>query len=202
MRVIVSRAGRESIPTAALTRRAPCWTNSCARRGGDEALRRLAPRPFGWTDPGPGGALFPQVTPPEFRFRGEACLFSCVAIRPTVAAALVWLSRPTGDDVFLDPFCGSGRSPLSEQLRLPEDPGQRHRGGSIGHGAPKRRGFRGEVRRISPLGHEGVAVGRRTSPPFTTNPPWGGQIGAGDDLAALYRTFDQRDLTPGAKSSC
>ena len=30
------------------------------------------------------------------------------SLRPTVAAALVWLSRPQPDDVFVDPMCGAG----------------------------------------------------------------------------------------------
>ncbi len=33
---------------------------------------------------------------------------SPASLRPTVAAALVWLSRPQPDDVFLDPMCGAG----------------------------------------------------------------------------------------------
>ena len=30
------------------------------------------------------------------------------SLRPTVAAALVWLSRPQPDDMFVDPMCGAG----------------------------------------------------------------------------------------------
>jgi 23S rRNA G2445 N2-methylase RlmL len=30
------------------------------------------------------------------------------SLRPTAAAALVWLTRPAPDDVFLDPMCGAG----------------------------------------------------------------------------------------------
>jgi 23S rRNA G2445 N2-methylase RlmL len=30
------------------------------------------------------------------------------SLRPSAAAALVWLSRPADDDVFLDPMCGAG----------------------------------------------------------------------------------------------
>ncbi len=30
------------------------------------------------------------------------------SLRPTVAAAMVWLSRPQPDDVFVDPMCGAG----------------------------------------------------------------------------------------------
>lgn len=53
-------------------------------------------------------ALFSlKLSPPTFRFRG-ARDFSRAALRPTVAHGLIWLSKPRPDDVFLDPFCGSG----------------------------------------------------------------------------------------------
>lgn len=54
-------------------------------------------------------ALFSlKLTPSTFRFRGSNRAFSRAALRPTVAHALVWLSEPNAEDVFLDPFCGSG----------------------------------------------------------------------------------------------
>lgn len=52
-----------------------------------------------------------QLTKAEFRFRGNEYEFEPGGIRPTIAAALVWLSEPKQDDVFWDPFCGSGTIP-------------------------------------------------------------------------------------------
>ncbi|MBQ9768083.1 MAG: methyltransferase domain-containing protein [Lachnospiraceae bacterium] len=49
-----------------------------------------------------------QITSADFRFRGETYEFMPGGIRPTVAAALVRLSKPQADEVFYDPFCGSG----------------------------------------------------------------------------------------------
>lgn len=52
-----------------------------------------------------------QLTDATFRFRGNCYTFQAGGIRPTVAAALIWISRPAPDDVFYDPFCGSGTIP-------------------------------------------------------------------------------------------
>jgi len=49
-----------------------------------------------------------RLTDSAFRFRGGQRMFSPAALRPTVAHALVWHSRPDHDEFFLDPFCGSG----------------------------------------------------------------------------------------------
>lgn len=149
-------------------------------------------------------ALFSlKLTPPEFRFRGEARLFSRAAIRPTVAAALVWLSRPTADDVFLDPFCGSGtiaieRSSYASRKILASDIGEEALGtarqNAAALGVRCVEFHRWDAREL-PLDAGSVSA-------IVTNPPWGGQIGAGDDLAALYRTFlteAKRVLTPGGQ---
>ena len=50
-----------------------------------------------------------------FRFRGERT-FLQGALRPTLAHALVRLSRPQPEDVFVDPFCGSGTIPLERAV--------------------------------------------------------------------------------------
>ncbi|MBB2183541.1 RNA methyltransferase [Lachnospiraceae bacterium MD1] len=49
-----------------------------------------------------------QLTKADFKFRGSAYEFQPGGIRPTIANALVKLSMPTAEDVFYDPFCGSG----------------------------------------------------------------------------------------------
>lgn len=57
---------------------------------------------------GDQGLFSLKLTPASFRYRGEMREFSRAALRPTVAHALIWLSRPQASDRFLDPFCGSG----------------------------------------------------------------------------------------------
>ena len=42
------------------------------------------------------------------RHRSYKRAHSPASLRPTVAAAMVWLSKPQPDDVFVDPMCGAG----------------------------------------------------------------------------------------------
>ena len=67
---------------------------------------------------GQDAILAVRLTPPEFRFRGAGRQFAPAALRPPVAHALVWLTRPQADEAFLDPFCGSGTI-LVERLVYP-----------------------------------------------------------------------------------
>lgn len=52
-----------------------------------------------------------QITPAEFKYRGSTYEFMPGGIRPTIASALIQLGNPNPDDVFYDPFCGSGTIP-------------------------------------------------------------------------------------------
>nr|WP_175476098.1 methyltransferase domain-containing protein [Evansella caseinilytica] len=54
----------------------------------------------------------------SYRFRRTDRHFSAAALLPTVAHAMVWLSHPDEEDVFIDPCCGSG-TVLSERLSYP-----------------------------------------------------------------------------------
>lgn len=49
-----------------------------------------------------------KLTPATFRYRGQEKQYLTAALKPSVAHAMVLLSSPGADDVFLDPFCGSG----------------------------------------------------------------------------------------------
>lgn len=59
-----------------------------------------------------------RLTDAAFRYRAEQRSFAPAALRPTVAHALVWLSKPSASDVFADPCCGSGTI-LAERLAYP-----------------------------------------------------------------------------------
>ena len=115
--VNASRAGQHTYSrfelaaaaTAGLLARQPGW-----REG--EADERTT-WSCAWTRATTRAVLSLRLTPPTFRFRGDRA-FSPAALRPTVAHALVWLSRPAPADRFLDPFCGSG-TVLSERLPYP-----------------------------------------------------------------------------------
>lgn len=49
-----------------------------------------------------------RLTNERMRHRKYQVAHMPAALRPAAAAALVWLTRPAPDDVFLDPMCGTG----------------------------------------------------------------------------------------------
>lgn len=127
-----------------------------------------------------------RLTPPSFRFRGDTRHFSEAALRPTVAHALVWLSRPHAGDRFLDPFCGSGTI-VAERAAYPS-----------------------ALLAGSDIADEAVSAARANAPPavainrwdaralpldggsvdtVVTNLPFGRQILTSDDIGPLYRDF-------------
>lgn len=59
-----------------------------------------------------------KLTRASFRFRRSDRHFSAASLLPTVAHAMVWLSTPEDEDVFIDPCCGSGTI-LCERLSYP-----------------------------------------------------------------------------------
>ncbi len=52
-----------------------------------------------------------QLTKSDFRFRGSNYEYMPGGIRPTIASALIRISKPDKADVFYDPFCGAGTIP-------------------------------------------------------------------------------------------
>jgi len=59
-----------------------------------------------------------KLTHASYRFRRGNRRFSAASLLPTVAHAMVWLSNPAEEDVFIDPCCGSGTI-LWERLSYP-----------------------------------------------------------------------------------
>lgn len=59
-----------------------------------------------------------KLTHASYRFRRSDKRFSSASLLPTVAHAMVWLSTPVEEDVFIDPCCGSGTI-LWERLSYP-----------------------------------------------------------------------------------
>jgi tRNA (guanine6-N2)-methyltransferase len=49
-----------------------------------------------------------KLTNAEFRFHGNTHIYTKGCIRPTIASALVRISKPCKTDIFYDLFCGSG----------------------------------------------------------------------------------------------
>jgi 23S rRNA G2445 N2-methylase RlmL len=154
-----------------------------------------------------GTALFSlRLTPPAFRFRVAERQFTAAALRPPVAHALVWLSGPLGplpEDVFIDPFCGSGTI-LAERATYPA---RRIAGGdldaaalaaaraNLGPGWPGTL-LRWDARRL-PLRSGTVTK-------LVTNLPFGRQILDARAIDALYQAFaaeTARILAPGGTAT-
>jgi tRNA (guanine6-N2)-methyltransferase len=129
------------------------------------------------------------------------------SLRPTLAAAMVALSRPRHDDRFCDPMCGTGTI-LAERALY--GPSQRLLGGDIDPDALDAAGVNlaqvGETRgqRILHLWDAGALPLRTASlDAVVTNLPFGKQIGSQPANVALYERFLQelaRTLRPGGRA--
>ncbi|MEF3304944.1 methyltransferase domain-containing protein [Paenibacillus sp. GYB003] len=145
-----------------------------------------------------------RLTDSSFRYRKPSRAFAPAAIRPTVAHALVWLSKPAPSDTFVDPCCGSGTIVI-ERLAYPS---RRIVGGDIDEDAVRAavenagnearlRLHRWDARRL-PLDAGSVDK-------LVVNLPFGKQIGSGETIPALYRDIvneADRVLTGGGTVIC
>lgn len=110
------------------------------------------------------------------------------SLRPTIAAAAVQLSKPTDSDVFLDPACGAGTILIERALSGPH---QMLHGGDISDEAVAAT-LQNFANRHRPWD---IRTWDATSLPLqdgaitrvVTNPPWGRQISAGQNLAGFYK---------------
>ena len=114
------------------------------------------------------------------------------SLRPTVAASMSWLSRPTAEDVVVDPLCGAGTLLIERGLLAPS---QRLLGGDIREQAITlaRRNARSadmdvtwKVWDARDLPLEASSVNR-----IITNLPFGKQIGTRAENEELYTALIQ-----------
>jgi len=127
-----------------------------------------------------------RLTDASFRYRKEARSFTRAALRPTIAHALVWLSKPEAMDVFVDPCCGSGTI-VSERLAYPYF---QIKGGDLSEeavaSAVENVGFhdRVEIRRWDA---RRLPIDAGYADKIVTNLPFGQQISTDEDIATLYQ---------------
>jgi 23S rRNA G2445 N2-methylase RlmL len=113
-----------------------------------------------------------------------------VALRPSAAAAMVLLTRPEPDDVFLDPMCGSGTLLLERaqmgryQLLLGGDSDPAAVETTLANFGPRHQPRRIERWDARHLPLEDGSVNK-----IACNLPWGRQVGEKGDMPALYRDF-------------
>lgn len=144
-----------------------------------------------------------RLTANVHRQRGGRAQERAAALRPTIAAAMVWLTGPADDDVFLDPMCGSGTVLLERALAgrygllLGGDNDPEAVKVALANFGPRhqpRRIERWDARRL-PL--EDASVDK-----LACNLPWGRQIGRPQDLPDLYRDMlaeAARVVRPGGR---
>jgi tRNA (guanine6-N2)-methyltransferase len=123
------------------------------------------------------------------------------SLRPTVAASMAWLARPTPQDIVLDPFCGAGTILIERALLAPFE---REFGGDIRVEAVNMAERNAQAAHVNlslqqwdahqlPLEH--ASVNR-----IITNLPFGKQIGSREQNEELYRATMQQCayvLAPG-----
>ncbi|GAC1370729.1 MAG: methyltransferase domain-containing protein [Candidatus Saccharimonadales bacterium] len=129
-----------------------------------------------------------RLTVASHRSRGGRTVERAAALRPTIAAAMVWAARPQNDDVFLDPMCGSGTILLERALY------GRHGllvGGDIDAAAVKAAqanfGPRHKPVRIERMDARALELETASVDKLVTNLPWGRQIGRPEEMPALYK---------------
>ncbi|MCB8945362.1 MAG: RNA methyltransferase [Ardenticatenaceae bacterium] len=133
-----------------------------------------------------------RLTDRTMRHRFDKVVELPASLRPSVAAAMVHLSEPNKDDVFVDPMCGSGTILME---RIAAGPYRRLYGGDI---APERveatkKNLFQKVWLKSVLVRQWdvqqLPLNTYEADKVVTNLPFGKQIGQGQDLAKLYNAF-------------
>lgn len=139
-----------------------------------------------------------KLTDPAFRFRQARRSFSAAALLPTVAHAMVWLSKPDASDIFLDPCCGSGTI-LQERLCYPFT----YAGG--GDSSPEavqtaRTNLSGSYAEVMHWDARSLPVSDGSISKVVTNLPFGRQIKTADSILDVNRAIlreSARILAPG-----
>jgi 23S rRNA G2445 N2-methylase RlmL len=126
------------------------------------------------------------------------------SLRPSVAAAMVFLTAPEPHDVFLDPMCGSGTL-LAE--RLLSGKYTQVLGGDIDgrHVEAARQNLEGMGKgwRVSRWDARKLPLAAASVDAVATNPPFGKQIGSRQDVERLYPAVVAeivRVLKPGGRA--
>ena len=126
-----------------------------------------------------------QLTSAAFKFRGETYEFMPGGIRPTVAAVLVRLSKPAPEEVFYDPFCGSGsivreRARYNARRILASDLSER--------AVEAAKANVPETVRVFCCDATSMKAADNSVDVIVSNIPWGKQIVV-EDIGTLYRMF-------------
>lgn len=144
-----------------------------------------------------------RISDATMRHREYKTAHTEASLRPSVAAALVWLTRPREDDVFLDPMCGAGTI-LLERAHM-----ARHTlliGADIEpaslFAAQENLGPRHKPRDLIQWDAGALALEDASVHAIATNPPFGVRLGSHRGNVPLYKAFFSeatRVLVPGGR---
>ena len=145
-----------------------------------------------------------RLSDPTMRHRDYKVAHLPASLRPSAAAAMVWLSRPEADDVLLDPFCGAGTIVIERALM------GRYRlllGGDLDAdalaAAAENIGPRHKPRQLLHWDAQALPLDARSVNVVVSNLPFGVQIGDPALVRALYPaavTEIARVLAPGGRA--
>ena len=125
------------------------------------------------------------------------------SLRPSIARALIMLSEPSENDVFLDPMCGAGTLLIERalagryQLLLGGD-----RDPEAVEATRKNFGPKHEPKKIKIWDAVKLPLEDDSVDKIVCNPPWGRKVGDHPEIKPLYRGFakeTKRVLKPGGK---
>jgi 23S rRNA G2445 N2-methylase RlmL len=136
-----------------------------------------------------------RLSDPTMRHREYKRSHIAASLRPSVAAALVWLTDPEPGDVFLDPMCGAGTILVERGMAAP------HRqllGGDISSDALQAAGDnfgpRHKPRQLVRWDAGRLPVRSESVDKVAINPPFGKQLGTHRENSELYgRLFGELD---------
>lgn len=128
-----------------------------------------------------------KLTKAPYRFRRNDKRFSAASLLPTLAHAMVWLSDPVEEDVFIDPCCGSGTI-LWERLSYPFT---YIGGGDIDHQALKvaKENLMDTYAEVTHWDARELAFADASIDKIVTNLPFGRQISFGRETNKINRAI-------------
>lgn len=140
-----------------------------------------------------------RVSDRNMRHRYKKQVELPAALRPSVAAALVYLTQPTADDVFLDPMAGSGTILLERRafgparLLLAGDVDAKRAAAAYanlqGRSRKPRHGQALAFPAVAQWDATRLPLGSGTVDKLVTNLPFGHQLGSPAELQRLYPPF-------------
>jgi tRNA (guanine6-N2)-methyltransferase len=144
-----------------------------------------------------------RLSTAEMRQHGGRTQERTAALRPSVAAAMVRLTKPREDDVFLDPMCGSGTILLERaqagryELLIGGDKDPEAVAATLANFGPRH-----QPRQIERMDATDLPFRLASVTAMATNLPWGRQISEQAALPELYAGVLReavRVLVPGSR---